>query len=89
MKISVINNDYLRVSSLNIQIMKCKKCGKDVVFPSAAYLNLLTYNVGGSVLSASGCCNKGYVIKMNISYTTTEYLGNMKEDDWGVELRES
>jgi hypothetical protein len=69
--------------------MKCTKCGKDLVLPSMAYLNLETYKVGGSVMAASECCNTGYIIKMNISYITTEYTGNAEEDDWGVKLRKS
>ena len=69
--------------------MKCTKCGKDLVLPTRAYLNLETYKVGGSVMAASECCNTGYIIKMNISYKTTEYTGNAEEDDWGVRLRKS
>ncbi len=69
--------------------MKCTKCGKDLVLPNRAYLNLETYKVGGSVMTASECCNTGYIIKMNVSYKTTEYTGDAKEDDWGVELRKS
>ena len=40
-------------------------------------------------MAASECCNTGYIIKMNISYKTTEYTGNAEEDDWGVKLRKS
>lgn len=69
--------------------MKCKKCGKRLVLPSRAYLNLESYNVGGSVMVASECCNTGYIIKMNVSYAVTEYTGEATEDDWGVELRKS
>ena len=66
--------------------MKCTKCGKDLVLPSRAYLNLETYNVGRSVMVASECCSTGYIIKMNISYKITEYTGDAEEDDWGVKL---
>ncbi len=59
------------------------------MLPSNAYRNLETYKVGGSVMVASECCNTGYIIKMNVSYTATEYTGDATEDDWGVELRKS
>ena len=59
------------------------------MLPRRAYLNLETYNVGGSVMAASECCNTGYIIKMNISYKVVEYTGTKKEDDWGVKLRKS
>jgi len=69
--------------------MKCKKCGKDLVLPERAYVNLETYNVGGFALAASECCNTGYVIKMDIRYKVTEYTGSRKEDDWGIKLRKA
>ena len=69
--------------------MKCPKCGKELVLPQRAYLNLETYKVGGSVLVASECCNTGFIIKMEISYKTTEYTGDNDEDDWGIKLRKS
>lgn len=75
--------------TIKIRVMKCKKCGKELVLPSRAYLNLETYKVGGSVMAASECCNTGYTIKMNISYSVTEYIGNETKDDWGVELCKS
>ena len=67
--------------------MECPKCKKDLVLPNKAYLNLETYNVGGIVMVASECCSTGFIIKMNMSYETTEYTGHKKEDDWGVKLR--
>lgn len=67
--------------------MKCRNCGKDVELPHNAYRNLEVYKVGGSVIVASKCCDIGYVLKMKISYSISEYTGNSKEDDWGVKLR--
>jgi hypothetical protein len=69
--------------------MKCKKCKKELILPNRAYINLETYKVGGSVMTASECCNIGYVIKMEISYKITEYTGDKEEDDWGVKLNKS
>jgi hypothetical protein len=66
--------------------MKCTQCGKDLVLPSKAYLNLETYKVGGAVMVASECCNTGYIIKMEVSYKVTPYTGDATEDDWGVDL---
>jgi len=66
--------------------MECKKCGKNVVIAENVYRNLESYKVGGSVLAASECCGAGFIVKMNVSYTTTPYEGDKTEDDWGVEL---
>ena len=65
----------------------CKKCGKKLVLPARAYLNLERYKVGGSVMVASECCNSGYIVKMNVSYSTTEYEGSATEDDWGIPIK--
>lgn len=59
------------------------------MLPRKAYLNLESYKVGGSVMVASECCNTGIILKMNVSYTCTEYTGKQTEDDWGTELRKS
>jgi RNase P subunit RPR2 len=66
--------------------MECKKCKKELVIPSNAYRNLESYKVGGSVLVASSCCNAGYILQMNVSYSAAEYNGEKEEDDWGVTL---
>lgn len=66
--------------------MECPNCKKTVIIPRHAYLNLQNYNVGGSVLVSSECCGKGFNVKMNISYSITEYKGYKKEDNWGCEL---
>lgn len=66
--------------------MKCPNCKKDIVIPTKAYLNLETYNVGGSVLVATNCCNFGVNIKKKISYEITPYIGNKIEDDWGNKI---
>ena len=66
--------------------MKCKNCRKDIIIPRKAYLNLEHYNVGGSILVASECCNTGYTVRMEIGYKITEYTGKKTEDDWGKDL---
>lgn len=67
--------------------MICKSCGKELILPHTAYMNLETYNVGGRVVASSECCGTGYYIKMNISYTTEPYLGERKTDDWGRNMK--
>jgi len=67
--------------------MKCTNCGKNLKLPRKAYLNLEHYNVGGSVLAASECCNTGYIIRMEVNYKITEYTGKKTEDDWGIDLK--
>jgi hypothetical protein len=66
--------------------MKCENCGKDLIIPSRAYLNLESYNVGGSIMTASDCCGAGYVVKMKVSYQVTKYTGDKTEDEWGTKL---
>jgi len=66
--------------------MECPNCKKDLRINPIAYMNLETYNVGGSVLTASECCGAGFTVRMKITYVSTQYQGEKKEDDWGVEL---
>lgn len=67
--------------------MKCFKCGENIIIPDKAYINLESYNVGGSVLVSSECCGAGYNVKMNITYNHTLYKGEEKEDNWGTEIK--
>ena len=69
--------------------MKCPKCKKDLIIPRRAYLNLESYNVGGTILVASDCCESPFLIKMKISYVTTEYTRDKTEDDWGTKFKHS
>ena len=66
--------------------MKCPKCKKELVLPNRVYANFEFYNVGGSSMVASECCNTGFVVKMKVKYKITKYTGDKQEDDWGVKL---
>lgn len=66
---------------------KCKYCGKPLIIPGRAYLNLESYRVGGSVNVTSECCEGAYTIQMNVSYTITQYEGKKNTDDWGVKYK--
>ena len=69
--------------------MKCINCKKELVISDIPYLNLESYNVGGSCLTSSQCCNTGYILKMNITYKLTPYTGDETEDDWGNKIIKS
>ena len=67
--------------------MKCPNCKKQIIIPRRVYLNLDTYNVGGTALTISECCNTAFNVEMIISYKTTLYEGNKSEDDWGNKIK--
>jgi hypothetical protein len=66
--------------------MECPKCGKSLTIAGNVYRNLESYGVGRSALTASECCGAGFIVKMNVSYTTTPYEGDKTEDDWGHKI---
>ena len=69
--------------------MKCPNCKKELVIPDVVYRNLENYSPGGTKLIASNCCSTGFLVRMNISYTTTLYTGNQTEDEWGTKLNKN
>ena len=67
--------------------MLCPNCKKEIIIPNKAYLNLESYNIGGSVVVASECCNAGFIVKMNVNFKITPYTGLKNHDEWGVKLK--
>lgn len=67
--------------------MECPNCNKEIKIPNRAYLNLESYNVGGSILVATECCQSAVTLKMNVSYSILPYVGEQKEDGWGIEFK--
>ena len=69
---------------------KCPLCGKNIIIPTRAYLNLESYHHGGGVvLAASGCCGYGLLVEMVVSFKVAEYTGDKEQDDWGMELKKT
>ena len=68
--------------------MKCLKCNKPIAIDPIVYRNLEIYNVGGSKLAVSKCCGAGFIVCMKVSYQIAEYTGELKEDDWGNEIKQ-
>lgn len=66
--------------------MVCPNCKNELIIPQRAYLNLIGYQEGGSVLVATECCHIGFLIKRNFNYDLEPYIGEEKEDDWGFDL---
>jgi hypothetical protein len=66
--------------------MICHNCKKEVILNPVAFMNLDSYKIRGSVLTASECCGTGFVVRMKVSYVVSKYQGEKLEDDWGVEL---
>ena len=66
--------------------MVCPNCKNELTLPPRAYLNLVGYQEGGAILVASKCCEAGYLVKKEVNYEIKPYLGNEKEDDWGLDL---
>jgi len=67
--------------------MECPNCKKELKINSSAYRNLESYHQGGGVvLVSSKCCNHGFLLRSKVTFSITEYSGDLKEDDWGNKI---